>query len=87
MAKYDALDEDLNEKVYLILEELFQEHDRYGPEFMTAIFLNGFSNVLAMYALNKESAHKIALNISEKILQSVDVLEEKGAFGNSEHVQ
>jgi hypothetical protein len=87
MSEHETSDEDLNEKIYLILEEIFKKHDKSTPEFMMTIFLNGVTNALAIHALNYEAAQEIALAFSVQLLQAVDALKEQGAFNRPEHLQ
>jgi hypothetical protein len=83
----DKYAEDLEIKVADILDELFEEHKEYGPEFMISLFLSGLTNILANYALNENSAKELALDFGKKLLWSVKRLKEKGEFKDSEHIQ
>tara|TARA_R110002126_G_C10081363_1_gene463876 strand:- start:43 stop:297 length:255 start_codon:yes stop_codon:yes gene_type:complete len=83
----DKYAEDLEIKVVDIIDELFEEHEKYGPEFMISLFLSGLTNVLATYALNENSAKDLALEFGKKLLWSVKRLKEEGEFKDSEHIQ
>lgn len=87
MTKYKDLNADLEMKVADIIDELFEEHKEYGPDFMASLFLSGLINVLANYALNENSAKDLALDFGTKLLWSVERLQEEGQFEDSERIQ
>ena len=80
-------DEDFGIKVVDILDELFEEHEENGPEFMISLFLSGLTNVLANYASTENSAKDLASEFGRKLLWAVKKLKEEGKFEDSRHVQ